>query len=75
MSKRITDLRNLYSKAFDLGLECDASQMRTTLQMRSMLVKQHLKNLSEIDEWLKNQEQSLSRRIQEVERGVNDHRD
>lgn len=69
MNKRTSELRQLYSKGFDLGLTSEAEQMRTTLQMRELAIEQHKKHLAEIDEWLKNQESGLKRRIAEVEGG------
>lgn len=72
MSNRTFELRQLYSKGFDLGLTSESEQMRTTMQMRELIIKQHKKQLAEIDEWLKNQESGLKRRIVEVERGNSD---
>lgn len=69
MNKRTSELRQLYSKGFDLGLTSEAEQMRTTLQMRELAIEQHKKHLAEIDEWLKNQEGGLKRRIAEIEGG------
>lgn len=72
MSKRDSELRALYRKGFDLGLDGDSQQMLTTIQMRDMAIKQHQKYLAEINDWLRNQENSLKKRIQEVDRGADD---
>ncbi|OEY96066.1 hypothetical protein BJD20_13255 [Acinetobacter proteolyticus] len=65
--KRDTELTALYRHGFDLGLDSESTQLRTTLQMREMAIKSHKKHLVEIDDWIKNQERGLKDRIKKIE--------
>lgn len=59
----------LWRKGFDLGLISESEQLRTSMQMRELVVKQHLKNLKEIDVWIENQMSNLNRLIAKKEEG------
>ncbi|WP_284888359.1 hypothetical protein [Acinetobacter variabilis] len=72
MNRDYAKHKDLIHKAIDLGLNGEAQQLLTTIQMKEMILGQQKKQIQEINEWMLSMSRNLTREVEEKERGAND---
>ena len=72
MNRDYVKHKDLIHKAIDLGLNGEAQQLLTTIQMKEMILGQQKKQIQEINEWMLSMSRDLTRVVEERERGAID---